>query len=493
MNIRIRPQVPASLDAGAQRRIKDALLFYHGNPGRNIGSTGVKGVATTPVALREGIQVNAYANGFTYAGGYSAVPITVIVDFRTLGSPPVGGSHALWTSCDGTNTNSGLYFRYDASGALSLLKSQVALIGSSSFAAPSRGCVAAFTYDGTNYKIAADGVILTTGASAQSCNYQNPLVGVEGVQQVFSGDVSNAVFRSCQVFPAVLSDADLISATRNPYQFVQGAKPMLYAAPAGGGTVYNDTIAESFASAFAAVSSMTAIAAFTESATMTASQTSAQVANATITETATLVDQFVGGLLTTGSIAESITPTDGFTVSAVFAAAIAEAWAAGDSNAGAAVYAASLSQSVALSDAYIGSIAGGAQTYNEAIAEAVTVADALIATGVMQASFAEQITAGATVAASQSIAVAVSEGIALADGTLAQWIVASNLTEVVSLADAYGARMTMVATLSEQVALLAIVSSQSDLIPNPARTAVGRPRSRIAVGKARNRIATWTH
>lgn len=215
---RYRPQRRAALVRAAAAFVRDALLFLKGSPGTNIGSTRAAAAATTPVNTVEGVQVNSFNNGWTFPG-YSAVPITVILDFRTLGSPAVG-NHALWTSQSSLTTatlDSGLYFRYSGS-ALQILKSQIALIGSASYTIPSRGGVVAFTFDGTNYKIAADGVVLASSSNAQTCNFGKPVIGVEGVSSIQGGDVANAVFRSVQVLPRVATDAELVSLTKNPYQ-----------------------------------------------------------------------------------------------------------------------------------------------------------------------------------------------------------------------------------------------------------------------------------
>lgn len=220
----VRPQSPAKLRINARNSIKDALLFPIGNPGINIGSTGATASTTTQAKSAEGVSINSFATAWTYSG-YSAVPITVIIDFRTLGAATLS-RQSLWSSRSGSSGSSALYFRYDDAGHLELLRSQQAQLVSTSYTLPANGGVVAFTYDGTNYKIAAGGKILISGSSAQSCIFDQAMVGVEGGAQSLGGDISNAIFRSVFVAPRVMTDVELMQATANPYAFLEVSQPL---------------------------------------------------------------------------------------------------------------------------------------------------------------------------------------------------------------------------------------------------------------------------
>lgn len=198
------------------RELSDAILFDGVNGQRNLGTTTAKPDATTPQFLTDGIFINSFNSSWWYTG-YSAVPITVVIEFNPLGTPAVA-NHALWCSRSGSAGSGGLYFRYDPAGNLQLLKSQVAQIVSTAFSPKSNGSIVAFTYDGTNYKIAADGVLLASGVGAQSCTFGQASIGAEGGAASLGGDVGNSAFRSLFVSPRVLSDSELVEATLNPHR-----------------------------------------------------------------------------------------------------------------------------------------------------------------------------------------------------------------------------------------------------------------------------------
>jgi len=406
--MRYRPQRPATLLRAVSAAVRDALLFPLGAAGSNIGSTGAVATAASPVLSAEGVAVNSFNRAWSYPG-YSALPITVIIDFRTVGAPIVS-RHALWSSRSGSDGNNGLYLRYNPTGVLELLRSQQAQFGTASYTLPSRGGVVAFTYDGTNYKIAADGVVLASGASVQTCSFNNPSVGVEGGAQSIGGDVSNAVFRGVIVLPRVVSNDELVSFTRNPYQLLEAPEQGADAPAASGGTIS---------------------ASVTEAATAADNSAAVAVFAVSNVEAIAAADTCGATVITAAAIAETAAAADTTSLYAIFTAQASESGSAADSQAASATFIATRADSLSAAEAC--STSGGVMSAS--MSEAGSASEAAGAVMVAVVTRTDAASATETLSAQRVTAAAIAESATASDVTSAFAVTMAALAESCSIFD----------------------------------------------------------
>ena len=175
------------------------------------------------------------ATAYSVPGGYSALPITVIVGFARLGTP-TNGNHALWISKDDITGNGGLYFRYEDAGTLAVLKSQTAAIGSGAFTVKQDGSLLAVTIDSGNYTLYGDGGLVASGTHAQTFTSTTPVIGSESSEAL--EDHPNGIFYFHAVWGRVLSADEIKRISDNPWQLYQDEEfPVWFTAGGASGTM----------------------------------------------------------------------------------------------------------------------------------------------------------------------------------------------------------------------------------------------------------------
>lgn len=121
-----------------------------------------------------------------------------------------------------------------------------------------------------------------------------------------------------------------------------------------------------------------------------------------------------------------------------------------------ALFIVTLGESTTLADQYADAVVSGGTTYNETLAESLTLADTMIALQVMPAAITDTVT--------------------LSDGATVGLVIGATLSDAITLADALGATQVMVNGLSETVTVAyssAGTVPGSGVWPDPADVKAG--------------------
>ena len=156
------------------------------------------------------------------------------------------------------------------------------------------------------------------------------------------------------------------------------------------------------------------------------------------------------------TLTETVTSSDSLANAQVFASALTETVTPADTDNSAQVFVAGFSDSVTLADAYSYTVTTGGFTYNDTLAEALTLADSLIA--------------------SQAMGNPLTETVTLSDGASVTVIMAPTLGEAIAVAESLGATQIMVSTVGETVTLNATLTSTvsgSAVWPDPTTVLAG--------------------
>lgn len=279
----------------------------------------------------------------------------------------------------------------------------------------------------------------------------------------------------------------------------------------GSGTTYNDTLTESVTVAESTATTATFGSTLAEAVTPADANATTATFGSALTETVTPADTNAAGTAIPGAITETVTPADEVTVAATFVgaltetvtpadaqtavatftSALAETVTPADTGATVAILLAALAEGVTLADAYAGDVASGSTTYNETIAEALTLADALAtsqvfanalsetatfadalsAVQVMLATRSEGITVTDTLAVGLSIQTARTESVTMGDSLANTLTLDATLAEAITLAQALGATQVMLSARSETITLAAVFDASVTIAggyPDPA-------------------------
>lgn len=260
--------------------------------------------------------------------------------------------------------------------------------------------------------------------------------------------------------------------------------------------VHRPTLTESVAVTDSVVSAQTFASAVVESIAAGDGYATSAVFGAVYSESVTLGDSFSGGMLFLNTLSEPIGVTDslatqatmhnaltaavavgdGVTASAIFNSGVTESITPADTPAGPIVFAVSLSEGVTLADSYADSLAGGPQTYNESISEALAVADAYVSAQTFANTLAESVGLTESSTGPMVMAAALGETVGLADGTVGSLIMAASLGEAIAVAESLGATKLMVSVLGETLTLTADLTSTlsgSIVWPDPSQVLAG--------------------
>lgn len=228
----IQPQYPVRVDQGnpLTKGLQDVAVLgntLRWNAARNTFLSSNGTVNSDP----RGPIITTDATAYSVPGGYAVPPITVVVGFIRLGAP-TSGNHALWISKDDTTGNSGLYFRYEDAGTLTVLKSQTANIGSGSFTVKPGGSLLGVTIDSGNFALYGDGDLVASGTHGQTFTSVTPVIGSESSEAL--EDHPNGVFYFYAAWNRVLTAAEFKALSLNPWQIFEDRKQNIYVSAASG-------------------------------------------------------------------------------------------------------------------------------------------------------------------------------------------------------------------------------------------------------------------
>jgi hypothetical protein len=243
--------------------------------------------------------------------------------------------------------------------------------------------------------------------------------------------------------------------------------------PSGGGTTYNDTVAESTASADATATVLTALSAFTESATAADVIDAALSLQAALAESAASSDDLSSTATLAVVLSEILSALDAATTGSVFSDTIAESAAAEATKSALMAMVAAITESSSAADSH-----AVALTAVNALLEASAASESLSATQTLAAALAESLAAifavttgsiysdtldesaaaDATKSALMGMASALSEASTAADAHATTLASVNAILESLAAGDDQTSAQTMAATLAESLASLFAVT-----------------------------------